>query len=238
MICLTFDTDWMTESGMARFLEAFPIPGRGTFFAHEAFDCLTNSDHEVGPHPFISDLNDWKSGLNMLAQSLGKPVRGMRAHSCVFSHAIGVGLNEMGFDYVSQANNVFQDGLKPFRHPWGIWELPIYYMDNMDFWTAKNWPELKHTPFSGDLIRRAVDGDSLYVFDFHPLHVALNSRATEDYQMVKSKIVEQGISPFDLAFEGRGVRVFFEELCQAMRDSGTVSLACNDALDEWQACNE
>lgn len=234
MICLTFDTDWMTESGMSRFLKEFPLPGQGTFFAHQAFECLAASVHEVGPHPFISNLGDWQQGLKHLSGSLGKPVRGVRAHSCVFSHAIGVGLNELGFEYVSQANNLFQDGLHPFRHPWGVWELPIYYMDNMDFWTAQNWPRQNHVPFSSELIQRAVVGDDLYVFDFHPLHVALNTRTSEDYQSVKSRLIEGSASPFDLTFHGRGTRVFFDELCQAMRDAGNVSLTCSYALDRWQ----
>lgn len=234
MICLTFDTDWMTESGMSRFLNEFPFPGQGTFFAHEAFKCLTDSVHEVSPHPFISNLGDWQQDLKSLSDTLGKPVRGVRAHSCVFSHTIGVGLSELGFEYVSQANNLFQDGLHPFRHPWGVWELPIYYMDNMDFWTTRNWPQLNHVPFLSKLIQRAVAGDDLYVFDFHPLHVALNSRTPEDYQSVKNKITRDGISPFDLTYPGRGVRAFFNELCQEMRDAENVSLTCSQALDRWR----
>ena len=235
MICLTFDTDWMTESSMSQFLDDFPLLGQGTFFAHEAFKCLAISDHEIGPHPFISNLGDWQQNLKNLSGRLGKPARGTRPHSCVFSHMIGVGLNELGFEYVSQANNLFQDGLRPFRHPWGIWELPIYYMDNMDFWTTQNWPQLNHVSFSRELIQRAVTGQDLYVFDFHPLHVALNTRTSADYQSVKGKIIEGGVSPFDLVFPGRGARVFFNELCQAMRDAGSVSLTCGQALDRWKA---
>ena len=235
MICLTFDTDWMTESSLSRFLNEFPLPGKGTFFAHEAFECLADSAHEVGPHPFISDLADWLQDLRNLSDRLGKPLHGVRTHSCVFSHMIGVGLNELGFDYVSQANNIFQDGLHPFRHPWGVWELPIYYMDNMDFWIAQNWPRLNHVPFSSEIIQRAVVGDSLYIFDFHPLHVALNTRTPEDYQAVKNRIIEGGVCPFDMAFSGRGTRVFFDELCKAMRDAGSVSLTCSQALDRWRS---
>lgn len=234
MICLTFDTDWMTEASLSRFLKEFPLPGQGTFFSHEAFECLGVSNHEVCPHPFISDLGNWQQDLKSLSGRLGKPAHGVRPHSCVFSHMIGVGLSELGFEYVSQANNLFQDALFPFRHPWGVWELPIYYMDNMDFWTARNWPKLNHDPFSSELIQRAIVGNALYVFDFHPLHVALNTRTPDDYRAVKNKIIEENVSPFDLTFSGRGTRVFFEELCQAMRDGGNVSLTCSKALDVWR----
>ncbi len=234
MICITFDTDWMTEEGLALFLQRFPIPGVATFFAHQRYECLLNCAHEIGPHPFISDLDDWRSNLLSLSKSLGRPVRGTRTHSCVFSHMLGVGLAEDGYEYISQASNLFQDGLHPFRHPWGIWEMPIYYMDNMDFWMNRNWPDMDHVPFDSQSIQRAVEGDALYIFDFHPIHIALNTRTPEDYQTVKTSIVEGGGAPFDLAFPGRGARTFFEELCETMTRNAMESVSCSVALDSWR----
>jgi len=230
MICLTFDTDWMTEADLAQFLEQFPIPGAGTYFVHRRFECLAGLQHEVCPHPFIENLSEWETGMQTLAASLGRPAAGVRTHSCVFSHMIGVSLHRLGYRYISQAQNLFEMGLKPFRHPWGIWELPIYYMDNMDFWMAVNWPDTGHRPFSPEVIRRAITGESLFVFDIHPLHVALNTRAPTDYTAVKDKIVREGVSPFELTYPGRGVRAFFEELCSAMREAAVTSATCTEAL--------
>jgi hypothetical protein len=229
VICLTFDTDWMSDGAMAHFLEQIEIPGTGTFFLHDVLPSLFATRHELCPHPFIDSLRDWEKSVSVVSSRLPRAAKGVRAHSCVFSHALGVGFHRVGFRYVSQATNFYQDGLTPLRHPWGIWEMPIYYMDNMDFWTGKNWPELRHQPFGKDVIRRAVDGDSLYVFDFHPLHIALNTRRHEDYEAVKDRVLG-GASPFDLAFEGRGVRVFFAELCSAMNANRLRSYGCWEAL--------
>jgi hypothetical protein len=231
MICLTFDTDWMTEPALRRFLDEFPIPGRATFFCHQPFDCLAASGHELCPHPFITDLNSWRSELEQLTERVNPKARGVRAHSCVFSHVMAVGLHDMGMEYVSQASQLYQDGIAPFRHPWGIWELPIYYMDNMDFWTPGNWPGRNHQPFAADWIRRAVHGTSLYVLDFHPVHIALNTRSPQDYTQVKSRIVDDGVSPFDLTFPGRGARQFFQELCAEMNAAGVRSVGCGEAID-------
>lgn len=231
MICITFDSDWMTEISMSRFLAEFNIPGKATFFLHQRFNCLAKTDNEIAPHPFITDLSDWRQNLGNLRDSIGSPATGIRPHSCVFSHEIGLGLKELGYKYVSQANNIYQDGLAPFRHPWGLWEMPIFYMDNMDFWMRKNWPSLDHTSFSRELIDRAISGDDLYVFDFHPLHIALNTRTSDDYQAVKEQIIKDGKSPFDLAFSGRGARTFFIELCNAMAQNENYSNSCIDALN-------
>lgn len=235
MISITFDTDHMTQESLSRFLEEFAstMPGRGTFFAHGDFPELLDTEHETCPHPFISDLAKWDEDLIRLERFLpGKP-RGTRPHSCVFSHMVGIGLKERGYAYVSQAQNLYSTKLVPFRHPWGIWEIPIYYMDNMDFWMCKNWPESGHEPFSQDVIEKAVQGDGLFVFDIHPLHVALNTRSHEDYVAVKDLVVARGGSPFDHAYDGKGTRDFFGRLCSRMREAGLRSHTCSEVLAEY-----
>lgn len=233
MICLTFDTDWMTDAALERFLEEFPIPGRATFFCHRPFDSLAGRGHELCPHPFIDNLADWKSDLGNLRKQINPGSRGVRAHSCVFSHVLGVGLHEMKFDYVSQASFLYQPGLSPFRHPWGVWELPIYYMDNMDFWTRDNWPGFDHQPFAPKWIECALRSPGLYVMDFHPIHIALNTRTPQDYQDVKARIINDSVSPFELTFSGRGTREYFQELCSAMVAAGESSVGCGEAIDLW-----
>lgn len=230
MICLTFDTDYMTDAAMRQFLATYPLPGCATFFAHDDLPSLFASGHEFGPHPFISDLGRWDADIDRLAALLPRRPVGTRAHSCVFSHMIGIGLHEKGYRYVSQAQQLFDPRPRPFRHPWGVWELPIYYMDNMDFWMPKNWPDIGHQPFASSVIEQALSGDGLYVFDIHPLHVALNTRSHEDYVGVKDEIVKAGRSPFDLRFPGRGAGAFFEELCDRMRSREIRSYSCAEAL--------
>jgi hypothetical protein len=231
MICLTFDTDHMTDAWMKEFLGRFPIPGEATFFCHRSLESLIASRHELGPHPFIENLSSWQQDFRALAATLSRTVSGTRPHSCVFSHMVGVDLGKMGYTYVSQSNHIYQTGLRPYRHPWGLWELPIYYMDNMDFWIPKNWPTLGHEPFSPRIIDAALaDPESLYVFDMHPLHIALNTRSHSDYEAVKVRVLQEGMSPFDLAVGGRGARVFFEELCDGMRRVSEGSYTCMEAL--------
>ena len=138
-----------------------------------------------------------------------KPL-GIRPHSCVFSHMIGIDLNKKGYKWISQAQNLFSTNLYPFKHPWGIWELPIYYMDNMDFWMTKNWKNDNHKPFSQQIIDMCINNEGLYVFDFHPIHIALNTRTYNDYQNVKDKIINNKEDPFNLSFPGKGSRDFLK----------------------------
>lgn len=232
MICITFDTDHMSQESLSRFLteHVAKMPGTATFFAHSHFPELHRTNHEICPHPFISDLARWDDDVIHLECILPHRPAGIRPHSCVFSHMIGIGLRERGYKYISQAQNMYSAGLLPFRHPWGIWELPIYYMDNMDFWMSKNWPEQKHTPFNPEIIEKAISGDELFVFDIHPLHVALNTRSHDDYVKVKSRVVDLGESPFANSYAGEGVRTFFTRLCERMNEEKARSFSCLEAL--------
>jgi len=234
MICLTFDTDHVSDRDMEEFLRRYPLPGRATFFCHRPYACLQGTGHELAPHPLIEDLRSWSADLERLAAQLPERPIGVRPHSCVYSHMVGIELARLGYRYVSQASNLYQSGLRPSRHPWGIWELPIYYMDNMDFWMCRNWPGLGHKPFDRGVIERALsEPDSLFVFDLHPLHIALNTRGHEDYATSKSRVVEGGESAFAHAREGRGTRMFFEELCNAMESANVRSSSCAEALEAF-----
>ena len=132
------------------------------------------------------------------------------------------------------SDDSFQGGLKPLRHPWGIWEMPIYYMDNMDFCLPMNWPDHAHVPFNPEVIRMALEEHGLYVFDFRALHIALNTRCHSDYLSVKERILSHGVSHFEAPFEGRGVRTFFLELCSAMQERRQYFLGCWDVLEKLE----
>lgn len=218
---------------MDRFIAEYPIPGNSTFFVHEYFQALESTLNEICPHPFIDDLSKWKDNLIKFTKQFGRHPKGIRTHSCVYSHKIGIELNSLGYKYISQVSNLFQTGLKPYRHPWGIWEIPIYYMDNMDFWMSQNWTDISHTPFNRDVIKVAIDSDELFVFDFHPLHIALNTNNSKSYSDVREKIINNHVSPFDIRNKGRGVDDFFKELCSLIEQSGQRSFSCIEALEHF-----
>ena len=99
---------------------------------------------------------------------------------------------------------------------------------------SRNWDGLNHRPFNPEIIERAVGNEALYVFDFHPLHIALNTGKPDDYVAVKERILNEGVSPFDLRFPGRGTREFFVELCSAMEKVGERSRGCFEAIEYYR----
>ena len=230
MICITFDTDHMSDASMRVFLDRFDMPGSATFFCTQKYrDLGRGSDfpqHEVAIHPIFNVGDDWDEKTRRLRETFDDEIVGVRAHSCAYSHQYGVQLAAQGFEYVSQASFLFSETLKPFPQPWGVWELPICYMDSMDYELAELRPG-RHRPFDDRLIQAAVSNpDALFVFDFHPVHVLLDSRHRADYR----EWAQAGRPDFTReANSGRnGAGDYFRRLIAAMRAAGQESTALRD----------
>ncbi len=234
MICLTYDTDHMSAEGMQRFLAEMAPPGQGTFFLWQRFEGVDWHGHEIAPHPYLTSLDKLEEQIRTFTDKVGIKAAGVRMHSCAYAHTVGVAAKACGLKYVSMASHPPEAGLHPYRHPWGVWEMPIYYMDNMDFCTTVNWPALGHKPFAREIIDRALDEPGLYVFDFHPLHLALNTTSFEAYQAVKGQFMNGAGSPWDCAMPGYGTRTFYLDLLGAMCRRGLRSHGLEAALGQFE----
>ena len=132
MIALTFDTDWMHPDDLQRFFDEYPFPGTGTIFLHQPYRFLESTPHERCPHPLPVGPEDWKASIRRLLDELGLEPSGIRTHSAIHSHRLEMALYELGCKYTSNTSRLFERNVQPVRLAWGLWELPIYYMDNLD----------------------------------------------------------------------------------------------------------
>lgn len=231
MICLTFDTDHMDEARIAEFLGEVEIPGTGTFFCTHRYDSLDQTHHEICPHPTLDAGKDWQVELNRMRQMFPS-AQGWRSHSCVFSHLLAEWLANNGYRYVSTNDQFLQKGIHPVRHPWGVWHFPIYYMDNMDFSSSCFWKEGADGPFLDKVIKNALIDDGIYVFDFHPIHLLLNTPSRDYYFSVRDRF-KAGEDVSEIAYKGVGTTNFFGRLCDAMQRQGKESLSLAQAFDAY-----
>ena len=228
LICLSFDTDHMSEQRMREFFARVELPGRGTFFCTQVYDCLQGSEMEIAPHPFLEPGGVWVDELSRM-RTLFPDAVGWRSHSCVFSHILAEWIGKNGYLYASTNDQFGQAGISPIQQPWGVWHMPIYYMDNMDFSQRRFWPNAV-APFSASYIERALHEDGLYVFDFHPIHLLLNTPHPEYYFSVRDRF-RSGAPITDLRYEGNGTGVFFDALCAEMAARNVRSVTMTEALE-------
>ena len=228
MISLSFDTDHMNEARMEEFLAEVKWPGGGTFFCTHPYRCLNRDRFELAPHPFLTGDRDWLAELKTKREEFPKAV-GWRAHSCVFSHTLAEWISCNGYVYASTHDCFGLQGIRPNQHLWGIWHVPIYYMDNLDFSRTRFSPSSKVQPFARSLIETACSSDGFYVFDFHPIHLVLNTPNPEWY-MAKRAAFLAGEPVASLCYRGYGARSFFDDLVLAMREMACDSLPIVEGL--------
>lgn len=229
MICLSFDTDHLDDSRMSEFLAEVPIPGAGTFFCTQVYDSIDPTTHELCPHPTLGAGDDWEARLDE-AQRAFPSARGFRAHGCVWSHPLSVELRARGFEYVSAHDQLGWPGITPYREAWGLWHLPIYYMDNMDLSYARFWKGTSRAPFERALLEGAArEPERLFVFDFHPIHLLLNSTSVDAYMAARDAF-RAGRGMAEIRCEGYGVHDYYMDLLELMGARDMQSVTMSDAV--------
>ncbi len=104
----------------------------------------------------------------------------------------------------------------------------------MDFSRARFWGAAAEKPFARSLIDKALVEEGLYVFDFHPIHLMLNSPAPEYYFSVRDRF--RAGEPLSLIRYGDyGAGSYFVDLCRAMSEAGINSLSMEEALNSYES---
>ena len=132
----------------------------------QPYSCLNRDRFELAPHPFLTGNRDWLVELKTKRAEFPKAV-GWRAHSCVFSHTLAVWLSCNGYAYVSTHDCFGLQGIRPNRHLWGVWHVPIYYMDTLDFSRVDFGRRAKRS-LSLDRLSRLLSPGWLLCFRFPP----------------------------------------------------------------------
>jgi hypothetical protein len=227
-ISISFDTDHMSEDRMKEFLVRCQFPGEATYFCTQPYRSLELTKSELAPHPYLGKSSDWLLELRGKRTEFPQ-AEGWRSHSCVFSHIIAEWLAFNGYVYASTHDAFGETGLKPCLGMWGIWQIPIYYMDNLDFSQSRFWPSGNRAVLSKEVISRALSQPGSYVFDFHPIHLLLNTPDPATYMAARSRFLA-GEDLRKLRHPGRGADTFFCDLIEAMERKNFKSTAMLDAL--------
>lgn len=212
MISLSFDTDWMSSDAMSGFFGRYPELPPSTFFLHEFTSSLAmefQEVHEINPHPTINFGKKDNNHIEIEKNISRKPL-GIRSHSCVSSHMLSIEWANSGYKYQSIEVDLGNSKLQTRPLAWGLYEVPIYYMDNMSLWANKN--KLGRYFTNLEYLAEAISTENSLVFDFHPIHIALNTKSVGDYQLKKDLVLREMVDPWELGDSGIGIRSFFEQV--------------------------
>ena len=177
-VFLTFDMDWCHDDVLnftLDFLDEFDV-GSTWFVTHETrvLDRMrSNPKIELGIHPNFTEFASAESGMSGPIETVERltaitpEAKIVRAHSLASSSKLSLIFAELGFTHDSGVFIPSQNGerIRPWRHPSGLIQVPFCWADDVATYFSCEEPD--------ETIRAA--NKSLSVFDFHPIHVFLNT---------------------------------------------------------------
>lgn len=204
---LTFDIDWAHDSVLVdtiELVERAAVPA--TWFITHATPLIdrlrSNPNFTLGIHPNFNELllgqrsADGSSAQDILCGlvSLIPEAKVVRSHSLVQSERLVDLFNECGITHIS---NFFVPEEAGAQRPWHLWDGMIC--------TPHVWQDNVSMRLHG-LVRPPIGGNGLQIYDFHPIHVFLNTEQLSRYDSARPHFQRPDLLIKHRFKEGRGTR--------------------------------
>ncbi len=217
-IFITIDLDWCSDivlSYTLDILEKSNIPV--TFFVTHETNLLErirdNPNFELGIHPNFNPLlnGNFKYGENVeevldFYKKIVPEAQSVRSHSMTQNTPIIDAFEK--FDLIYDCNTFipYSSGikLKPYKH-WtkNILKIPYFWEDDIHCMYDWMWD-----------VKEFVSADSLKVFDFHPIHIFLNTEKLDRYEKSKNLLYKSEDKVHKLRYDGYGINNFLKDLLE------------------------
>lgn len=183
MIVFTSDIDWAPDEIIDYTLSIFEKYGvKATLFATHASPEITTCNKslfETAIHPNFNPLLEGKNGTadDVIDRLLDiyPEAKGVRSHCMLQSFPLLNKFADKKLMYDSNQFIPYADGVTPFSIWNGMVRIPYNWEDDIHF--------IYKYPFNNSRID--LDSNNLNVFDFHPIHIFLNTSSEEDYLNAK-----------------------------------------------------
>lgn len=223
MICITIDIDWCPDELVEMVVRALNEHNvKATFFATHP---ITINGHEISLHPNYSTVDKYKETITKL-HDLFPYSKGVRSHRLTTDEILLSIYKELGIAYESGYVMMNMKNIQPFYLEHDILEIPIFYMDRLHFDQQRFYKK----GFS--ITSMNLNSAGLKVFDFHPIHIFINTNKTELYQKAKKyyhepKLLEQYRN------KNKGIGTYFNELLQYITDTGTKTCTLFEIYNQY-----
>jgi hypothetical protein len=145
-------------------------------------------------------------------------LRGARGHSLAFSERLRALYYTYDIAYDSSYMMYRQPAIVPFPIARGVLELPIFFMDL--FAMEYEQGDLSRFPTKAE-----VAGPGLKIFDFHPVHLLLNTPSI-DYYFQHKQWYHNTKQLLRHQYPGSGIRSYFELLQSWILEHGWPTATC------------
>ena len=190
-IFLTFDVDWAHDEIIRDTYELLKINNaklKSTWFATHKSNQISklskDSKVELGIHPnfnglFNNDFSNGNSSYEIIKRSLEivPKCNSIRSHSLTNSERLLDEFKENGLTHI--CNTFIPHISKMIIKPYKVWDnlilVPHCWQDNVSLRMKNDIP-----------LRTNKKNPNILVYDFHPIHVFLNTESLERYEKTRS----------------------------------------------------
>ena len=210
VIVFSMDTDWAHDYVLEYALALFKKHSLAvTVFATHGTKLLEkmNKHLEVGIHPDFLNCEDHAFTINKML-TMYPNARGVRAHN-LFEYSRLLKLYKKGgINWDSSQLLYLCPFIQPYRHPSGLVRLPIFWEDDDYLSFNPRW----------DIGSLGLERPGVKCFDFHPIHLYLNSFSMNAYNKAREGgFSRQVLQRYRRNERSKGVLFFFELLCGYIR---------------------
>lgn len=183
MICFTIDIDWAPEEVIRDTLSLFEKYNVccTAFATHKSkvLDECNRQLFEIGLHPNFNPVLQGQGGsvdevMGKMKEMYPEAV-GARSHSLTQSGYILTRYKHFGIEYEANHFLPYHQNVRPFVLWNGLFRIPFNWEDDYHF-------ALGHS-FNNSLIK--LDDAGLNIFNFHPIHIYLNSENNDRFLKIK-----------------------------------------------------
>ncbi len=210
---LTFDLDWCSDEVLEDTLNLLGSKEAIFFVTHKStlLDKMRqNSRYELGIHPNFNFLlnGDFRYGksidevlryyLDIIPDAISFRSHCLTQSSIILDSAKELGLKRAFNTLIPHTSNI---EIQPYKHSSGIVEYPHFWEDDVSIECKWEWK-----------IKRYLDYKGLKVFNFHPIHIFLNSEDLNRYLKAKPYLQDFKKLKEFVNNKSYGVRDFFIDL--------------------------
>lgn len=217
-VCFSFDLDWAPDFMLADFRELLLEAGvpATIFFTHSSPECerlCQLPGCEVGVHPNFFKPSGHEEVLDELLTAY-PGARGVRNHVLYYHSRLLPLFHRRRIAYFSNELRFLEADLAPHYDWSGLLRLPLFWEDDV---------HLMFFDRRFELAELELQRPGMKVFNFHPVHLYLNSPDMLYYAAHKEAIRDPRHGPTLRLRDAPGVRTLFRELVAWAREHAVLS---------------
>lgn len=224
-IFLTFDMDWASDELMEWFYSyCLNMEVKGTLFVTNEFNRLSDmkneGNFEMGVHPNFNKILMGEETRDLNVSDVIKQIKAIvsdavsvRSHALTSSSVIQslFAKNSLLYDVNMFYEPNIGDRITPFKNMFGVTQIPFVFEDDIWFSMKKN---------KGVDYYLSGNFEAPLIFNFHPIHLYLNTDRTETYDKAKKYYKEYLKLSEYVNCNCYGARDFFNDLVQKTKGMG------------------